>query len=631
MKRILQCAEDSARYSTVIACENVRFAQNDAVLWAHRMYRTNDCNSLRKSEVGTQVTLAGWVNVTRDHGGVIFIDLRDREGLTQVVFRPEENAELAKQAHTLRGEDVIQVFGRVAARLPGTENANLATGDIEIIPSELRILNRADPLPFPIDAEPQNEDLRMTHRYLDLRRPRLSRNLRIRHLVAKTTRGYLDSQGFVEVETPILSKSTPEGARDFLVPSRIMSGKFYALPQAPQQYKQLLMVAGVEKYFQIAKCFRDEDLRADRQPEFTQIDIEASFVVPEDVFAVTEGMFAAIFKAARDIDIKTPFDRLTYREAVDRFGSDKPDRRFGMELVDLGEIFRTSSFKVFRSALDAGGVVKAINTKGFAGITIGQVDELIEIAKLHGAKGLAFIKIENGEWKSPIVKFFSDAEKTDLQSKLNIEEGDCVFFAADKWGIACEVLGRLRLRIAEMQDLLGRAHSPSASDWDFLWVTDFPLFEWSPEENKWNAMHHPFTRPKAEDMPLFEAKKFPEVRADAYDVVLNGVEIGGGSIRIHEPKLQDKMFETLGISPVDRESQFGHLLLALRLGAPPHGGIAFGLDRLVMLICGEQSIREVMAFPKNNRSMDLMTQSPAEVGPRQLMDLSLELRKDRKP
>jgi aspartyl-tRNA synthetase len=589
------------------------------------MFRTHDCNSLRKSDIGGQVTLAGWVNVTRDHGGVIFIDLRDREGLTQVVFRPEENSELAKQAHALRGEDVVQVSGTVAARLPGTENPNLATGDIEIIPSELRILNRADPLPFPIDAEPQNEDLRMTHRYLDLRRPRLARNLRIRHRAAKATRDYLDSQGFVEVETPILSKSTPEGARDFLVPSRMMPGKFYALPQAPQQYKQLLMVAGVEKYFQIAKCFRDEDLRADRQPEFTQIDIEASFVTPDDIFALTEGMLAAIFRAARNIEIKTPFDRMTYREALDRFGSDKPDRRFEMELVDLGETFRESSFKVFRGALDAGGVVKGINAKGFAGITIGQADELTEIAKLHGAKGLAFIKVENGEWKSPIVKFFNDAEKSALESKLKIGEGDCVFFAADKWEIACQVLGRLRLRIAEMQKLM-----PAGEVWDFLWVTDFPLFEWSPDENKWNAMHHPFTRPKAEDMSLFEAKKFSEVRAEAYDVVLNGVEIGGGSMRIYEPELQDKMFEALGIRLEDRESQFGHLLRALRLGAPPHGGIAPGFDRIVMLMCGEQSIREVMAFPKNNRGMDLMSQSPAEVDPRQLRDLSLELRKDKK-
>jgi len=593
------------------------------------MFRTHDCNSLRKRDIGRQLTLAGWVNVTRDHGGVIFIDLRDREGLTQVVFRPEENAELAKQAHALRGEDVIQVSGTVAARLPGTENPNLATGDIEIIPNTLRILNRSAPLPFPIDAEPQNEDLRMTHRYLDLRRPRLARNLRIRHRAAKATRDYLDSQGFVEVETPILSKSTPEGARDFLVPSRIMPGRFYALPQAPQQYKQLLMVAGVEKYFQIAKCFRDEDLRADRQPEFTQIDIEASFVTPDDIFAVTEGMLAAIFKAARDIEIQTPFDRLTFREALDRYGSDKPDRRFEMELVDLAEAFRESSFKVFRGALDAGGVVKAINAKGFAGITIGQVDELTEIAKLHGAKGLAFIKVENGEWKSPIVKFFSDAEKTALQSKLNIEEGDCFFFAADKWETASEVLGRLRLRIAEMQDLLGRARSPSAPVWDFLWVTDFPLFEWSPDENKWNAMHHPFTRPKAEDMSLFEAKKFPEVRAEAYDVVLNGVELGGGSMRIYEPELQEKMFAALGISPEARESQFGHLLRAFRLGTPPHGGIALGFDRLVMLICGEQGIRDVMAFPKNNRAMDLMSQSPAEVDPKQLRDLGIKLAKDK--
>ncbi|PYJ39222.1 MAG: aspartate--tRNA ligase [Verrucomicrobia bacterium] len=583
------------------------------------MYRTHDCNSLRKTDIGKQVMLAGWVHVSRNHGGVIFVDLRDREGLTQVVFRPEENAEVASEARSLGSEDVIEVSGRIAARVPGTENPKLATGDIEVIPNRLQILNRADALPFPIDAEIHNEDLRMTYRYYDLRRPQLARNLRLRHRVAKATRDYLDSQGYVEVETPILSKSTPEGARDFLVPSRLTPGKFYALPQAPQQYKQLLMVAGVEKYFQIARCFRDEDLRADRQPEFTQIDIEASFVTSDDIFAVTEGMLGAIFRTARDIEIKTPFDRLTYFEAINRYGSDKPDRRFGLQLVDLSDDFRESGFKVFRGALDSGGVVKAINAKGFAEITTGQIEELTETAKVFGAKGLAFIKIENGEWKSPIVKFFSDAEKAALQSKLKIEEGDLILFGADKWEIACEVLGRIRLRVAEIQKLL-----PESEIWDFLWVTDFPLMQWSAEENKWNAVHHPFTRPKAADIPLFDPKKFGEIRAEAYDVVLNGVEIGGGSMRIHEPELQEKMFEALGIRSEDRQSLFGHLLRALRLGAPPHGGIALGLDRLVMLVCGEDTIRDVMAFPKNNRGLDLMTQSPAAVDPRQLRDLSIK-------
>jgi aspartyl-tRNA synthetase len=595
------------------------------------MSRTHHCNQLGKNDVGKTVTLAGWVHVLRDHGGVIFIDLRDREGLTQVVFRPEENAEVAKEAHTLRSEDVIEISGRVAARVPGTKNPKLATGDIEVIPNRLQILNRADALPFPIDAEIHNEDLRMTYRYYDLRRPQLSRNLRVRHRVAKATRDYLDTQGYIEVETPILSKSTPEGARDFLVPSRLTPGKFYALPQAPQQYKQLLMVAGVEKYFQIARCFRDEDLRADRQPEFTQIDIEASFVTPDDIFTLTEGMLAAIFKATRNTEIKRPFDRLTYRDAISRYGSDKPDRRFGVELVDLGDEFRASGFKVFRNAVDSGGVVKAINAKGFAGITTGQIEELTETAKLFGAKGLAFIKIENGEWKSPIVKFFNDAEKAALQSKLKIEEGDLILFGADKWEIACEVLGRIRLRVAEIQDLHGKAaKGQSGSDWDFLWVTDFPLMQWSAEENKWNAVHHPFTRPKAEDVPLFDAKKFGEIRAEAYDVVLNGVEIGGGSMRIHEPELQEKMFGALGVSTEDQQSLFGHLLRALRLGAPPHGGIALGLDRLLMLVCGEDTIRDVMAFPKNNRGLDLMTQSPAEVDPRQLRDLSIKLASDKK-
>ncbi len=596
-----------------------------------QMYRTHHCNELRKTDIGREVKLAGWVAVRRDHGGVIFIDLRDREGLTQVVFRPEENAEVAKQSHSLRTEDVIQVCGKVAPRLPGTENPKLATGDIEVLPQSLTVLNRAENLPFQLDAELSNEDLELTYRYFDLRRPRLSRNLQTRHRVTQATRQFLDSQGFLEIETPILSKSTPEGARDFLVPSRLLPGKFYALPQAPQQYKQLLMVAGMEKYFQIAKAFRDEDLRADRQPEFTQIDIEASFVTSSDIYALTEGMLAAIFKTARGIEIPTPFPRLTYREAIDTFGSDKPDRRFNMKLIDFGDVFRSSQFKVFQSALAEGGVVKAINAKHFAGITIGQVDEMTAIAKTFGAKGLAFIKVENGEWKSPIVKFFSEAEKESLRTRLQIEEGDCIFFAAGKWEIACEVLGRIRLRIAEIQKLTaGSDNRPSGSDLDFLWVTDFPLMQWSAEENKWNAVHHPFTRPKAEDLSLLEQKKFAEMRADAYDIVLNGVEIGGGSIRIHEPELQAKMFEALGVSAEDQQAKFGHLLRAFRLGAPPHGGIALGLDRLVMLICGEESIRDVMAFPKNNRGQELMTQSPAEVDPKQLRELGIQLATEKK-
>ena len=589
------------------------------------MYRTHHCNQLRASDIGSTAKLAGWVHVRRDHGGVIFIDLRDREGLTQVVFRPEENAELTTIAHTLRHEDVIEVEGKVAPRVPGTENPKLATGDIELLPQHLRILNRADVLPFPIDSDPSNEDLRLSYRYFDLRRPAVARNLRQRHRVTMATRDYLDGQGFVEIETPILSKSTPEGARDFLVPSRLTPGKFYALPQAPQQYKQLLMVGGIEKYFQIAKCFRDEDLRADRQPEFSQIDIEASFVEPDDVFKLVEGMLAAIFRASRGVEIPTPFPRMTYREAVGIYGSDKPDRRFEMKLVDFTDEFRESGFKLFRSVIESGGVVKAINAKGFAGITIGQVDEMTAIAKTFGAKGLAFIKIENGEWKSPIVKFFSEAEKTALQSRLALEEGDLIFFGSDKWDIACEVLGRLRLRVAEIQGL-----TKGSEALDFLWVTDFPLMAFDAAENKWNAVHHPFTRPKTEDIPLIEAGKFGEARAEAYDVVLNGVEIGGGSIRIHEPDLQAKMFAALGVSEEQQEAMFGHILRAFRLGAPPHGGIAMGLDRLVMLICGAESIREVMAFPKNNRGLDLMSQSPSDVEAKQLRELGIKLASDKK-
>jgi aspartyl-tRNA synthetase len=589
------------------------------------MYRTHHCNELRKSDVGSTATLAGWVHMHRDLGGVIFIDLRDREGLTQVVFRPEENAALAAEAHQLGQEDVIQVQGKVLDRAPGMQNPRMPTGDIELVPEKLVILNRAGVLPFPIDGEPANEDLRLSYRYVDLRRPQMARNLRIRHKVTKATRDYLDDKGFVEIETPILSKSTPEGARDFLVPSRQVKGKFYALPQAPQQYKQLLMVGGIEKYFQIAKCFRDEDLRSDRQPEFTQIDIEASFVVPDDIFALVEGLLAAIFRAARGVEIQTPFPRMTHAQAMDQFGSDKPDRRFAMQLTDLAEIFRDSSFKIFRGALDAGGAVKAINAKGFASLTTGQSDDLTEMAKHYGAKGLALIKVENNEWKSPIVKFLTEAEKEALRSKLLVEEGDLLLFVADKWEIVCEALGRIRLRIAEMQKL-----TANSDQLDFLWVTDFPLMAFDAAENKWNAVHHPFTRPKAEDIAKLEAGDLAQVRAEAYDVVLNGVELGGGSIRIHEPDLQAKVFAALGVSEEAQQSLFGHLLRAFRLGAPPHGGIAFGLDRIVMVICGEESIRDVMAFPKNNRGLDLMSESPSDVDQRQLRELGIKLASEKK-
>ena len=579
-------------------------------------FRTHTCEALRATDIGQRITLAGWVGSRRDHGGVIFVDLRDREGMTQVVFRPEEHPAVAATAHGLRDEDVIQVTGRVARRLEGTENAKLSTGEIELVADELKILNKAEVLPFPLDEQIANEDLRLAHRYLDLRRPVMAANLRLRHRVIKTVRDVLDVDGFWEIETPILSKSTPEGARDFLVPSRLNPGSFYALPQAPQQYKQLLMAAGVEKYFQIARCFRDEDLRADRQPEFTQADIEMSFISAEDIFALIEKMFVAVFREAWGVEIKPPFVRMTHREAMDRFGSDKPDTRWAQEIVDVGDIFAGTEFKVFRGALDNGGVVRALNAKGLAKITTGQIEELTEMAKQFGAKGLAFIKCENGEWKSPIVKFFTEAEKAALKECLNIEEGDLVLFGADQWDVVCEVLGRVRLRAVE---LLGLKHDPQRLD--FLWVVDFPLLAWSAEEQKWNAVHHPFTRPKAEDVALLEAGKFGEVRAEAYDIVLNGVEIGGGSIRIHEADLQSKMFDVLGVDGELQTVMFGHLLKAFKFGAPPHGGIALGLDRLVMLLAHAESIRDVIAFPKNNRGVELMTGSPSVVDFKQLREL----------
>jgi len=580
-------------------------------------YRDCLCGALRPTDIGRTVTLSGWVASRRDHGGVIFIDLRDREGITQVVFRPELHADAAVAAHSLRSEDVITVSGEVVARLAGTENTKLPTGSIELVASSLTVLNRSEVPPFPMDERIANEDLRLTHRFLDLRRPAMAANLRLRHRVTKSIRDVLDTEGFWEIETPILSKSTPEGARDFLVPSRLTPGSFYALPQAPQQYKQLLMVGGVDKYFQIARCFRDEDLRADRQPEFTQVDIEASFVKAEDLQTLIEKMFQRIFREARGVEIPVPFPRMTYADAMNRYGSDKPDTRFGIEISDVGDVFKESQFKVFRAALDAGGVVKAINAKGFACITTGQIEELTEVAKNAGARGLAFIKVENGEWKSPIVKFFSPAEKAALTDRLGIQEGDLILFGADAWETACTVLGRVRLRVAEVQKL-----PIDPLQLNFLWVVDFPLLAYSAEDNKWNAVHHPFTRPKAEDRELLkDSTKLATIRAEAYDIVLNGVEIGGGSIRIHEGDLQAETFSVLGISEEEQEELFGHLLRAFRHGAPPHGGIALGLDRLVALIAGEESIREVIAFPKNNRGVELLTGSPATVEPKQLREL----------
>jgi aspartyl-tRNA synthetase len=586
------------------------------------MYRTHHCNELRADDVGKEVTLVGWVASRRDHGGVIFIDLRDREGLTQVVFRPEEFPDIANEAHALHDEEVIQISGLVATRLEGTANPKLATGEIEIVAAKLTILNRCAPLPFQLDAALSNEDLRLTYRYLDLRRPAMVRQLKARHVLNKAARAYLDRKGFLEIETPILSKSTPEGAREFLVPSRLIPNHFYALSQSPQQYKQLLMVGGVEKYFQLAKCFRDEDPRADRITELTQIDIEASFIEIDDIFRLVEGLLGEIFLATQNVEIPIPFPRLTYQEAMGRFGSDKPDLRFTTELAEISDLFRETQFKVFRSALDQGGVVKAINAKRFASITTGQIEELANLAKLSGAKGLAFIKVENGEWKSPIVKFFSASERTELQRRLQIEEGDLILFGADSWDVVCTVLGRIRLKVAE---LTGLVTDPDALR--FLWVTDFPLMGFDPAENKWNAMHHPFTRPKREDLPLLERGEFGRVRAEAYDVVLNGVEIGGGSLRIHERELQQKVFAALGISADQQERLFRHLIEAFSFGTPPHGGIALGIDRLLMLITKTSNIRDVIAFPKNSRGQDLMMGAPSTVSPNQLRDLHLALKK----
>jgi aspartyl-tRNA synthetase len=594
------------------------------------MKRTHHCNELRPSHIGQMVTLTGWVHSRRDLGGLIFIDVRDREGRTQTVFDPSDlPKELFERAAALRSECVILVAGKVRQRPEGTNNSKIPTGEIEVMVKELEVLNTADVLPFPVDdpeiASKVNEELRLQYRYLDLRRPEMARNLRLRSKVAIATRQFMDEQGFLEIETPTLFKSTPEGAREFLVPNRRDPGTFYALPQSPQQFKQILMVGGIERYFQLARCYRDEDLRADRQPEFTQIDIEMSFIEREDIYVLIEGLLKRVWKIALNAEVPTPFKRISFAEALNRWGIDKPDTRYGMELVDFTEEFRASKFKVFSGAVAAGGVVKALNAKGMAGATQGQIETMTEYAKSFGAKGLAYIKAENGEWKSPIVKFFSDDEKAALAKKLAIEERDLILFAADQWLNACEILGEIRRYCANILKEQGKLTIP-ADRFEFLWVVDFPLLSFDKEQNRWYSSHHPFTAPVAEDIPFLKTDP-KKVRGQHYDVVVNGVELGGGSIRIHQPDVQKTVFEeVLQIPPDETKLRFGYMLEAFRYGAPPHGGIALGFDRLMAILCGTPSIRDVIAFPKTAKGVDLMTDSPAPVTSKQLRELHLELK-----
>ncbi|HOX59947.1 MAG TPA: aspartate--tRNA ligase [Candidatus Paceibacterota bacterium] len=598
------------------------------------MKRTHHCNELRPAHIGRTVVLDGWVHSRRDLGGLIFIDVRDREGRTQTVFDPcDLPKDLFEQAASLRSECVVRITGKVRARPAGTNNPKIPTGEVEVMANALDLLNFAEVLPFPVDdpevASKVNEEMRLKHRYLDLRRPEMTRNLRLRGKAATATRLYMDEQGFLEVDTPVLFKSTPEGAREFLVPNRREPGTFYALPQSPQQFKQILMVGGIERYYQIARCFRDEDQRADRQLEFSQIDIEMSFIEREDIYALIEGLLKRIWKSTLNIDVPTPFKRLTFQEAINRYGSDKPDTRFGMELVDFTEEFRGSKFKIFSGAVANQGVVKAINAKGLASVTQGQMDTMTEYAKSFGAKGLAYIKVEGGEWKSPIVRFFSDAEKAALSGKLGVEEGDLILFAADQWLTACEILGKIRLYCAEVLKGQGTLTIP-ADQFDFLWVVDFPLLSFDKEQNRWYSSHHPFTAPVAEDIPMLRTDP-KKVRGQHYDMVVNGVELGGGSIRIHQPDVQKTVFEeVLQIPPEETRLRFGYMLDAFRYGAPPHGGIALGFDRLCAILCGTTSIRDVIAFPKTAKGTCLMTESPAPVSARQLRDLHLEVKAAKK-
>ena len=588
------------------------------------MKRSHNCNQLRKDNAGSSATLIGWIDSLRDHGGVFFLDLRDREGKTQVVLDPE-NQTLSELFPKLKPESVIEVSGEVRTRDTGTENANLDTGDIELFANGIIVHNQSKTPPFPLDdsADKVGEDLRLTYRYLDLRRQSNLNALKLRHQASLAIRKYFDDKNFLEIETPMLFKSTPEGAREFLVPSRLNEGKFYALPQSPQQYKQMLMVAGIERYYQLARCFRDEDLRADRQPEFTQIDLEMSFIDREDMYALIEGLLKTVWKETIGEEINTPFLRMPFNEAMNRFGSDKPDMRFGLEIQDFSEDFRSSDFKVFAGAVNSGGVVKAFNARGLADITQGELKHLEETAKSLGAKGLAFIKSEGGEWKSPILKFLSDTEKDILKNKLEVGNGDIVFFAAGGWESSCNILGRIRLETATLLEKRGK-QMRDPTDWKFLWVIDFPLMHFDEDEGRYVASHHPFTAPVEEDLSLIDSEP-RKVRGQHYDIVLNGVELGGGSIRIHQPDVQKKIFEEVLQIPSDVvKSRFGYMLESFEYGAPPHGGIALGLDRLVTILAGKESIRDVIAFPKTQKGQDLMTDSPGNATERQLRDLKVQ-------
>jgi len=580
--------------------------------------RTHYCNDLGVDNVGEQVTLMGWVLRRRDHGGVIFIDLRDRRGITQVVFNPEINPEVHAKAHQIRSEWVLAVKGKVEARPGDMANPKLETGGIEVLIDELRILNVSETPPFPLDEDGEvSDNLRLQYRYLDLRRPEMSAKLITRHRAVQTIRNYLSDNDFLDIETPMLTRSTPEGARDYLVPSRVNAGKFYALPQSPQLFKQLLMISGMDRYYQIVKCFRDEDLRADRQPEFTQIDMELSFVDEELVISVTEGMIKALFKETLGYKITLPIGRLTFDEAMDRFGTDRPDLRFGMELVNLTDIAARCGFKVFRSIADSGGTVRAINAKGCAVFSRKDLDVLTDYAVQFGAKGLAWVKIkEDGEWQSPIAKFFTDEERAEITAVVDAVPGDLLFFGADTSKVVFQVLSELRIELARRLDLLKK------DDFNFVWVTDFPLVEYDEKEKRYQALHHPFTAPKVEDVEKLESDP-AKVYSRAYDLVLNGTEIGGGSIRIHEKQLQAKVLDVLGVGEEEANEKFGFLLRALELGAPPHGGIAFGLDRLLMLITGSDSIRDVIAFPKTQKATCPLTEAPAAVARKQLTELHI--------